>query len=679
MAARIYRYRVLLARRWWVLLLTMSAVVFLEAIVLKNQPETFVSNARLWVSTGMSIPGGTGNAESATPNFIPTQIELLQSPNILKRARARLQTLKPDLAEIRVRLDVVHSPRTDFILLKTSGSEPKFVQAYLDAVVEEYLEYRKEVRTTTVDANLQKLTDQLTSREKDLKETVSKLDKFKQEKARDLLTDTSGMSEIQFNKLKAELSALLFESELLERLTPDQQIEKASSLSLIGLGANPSAAGAESSLRSVDYTRLRQQFQVLTDNKADLSQYLKPAHPKMIVLEEQIQRLSRQMATIREDAAQQLASYRATLKTRIKTLEDNIQSTEARALESKQRMTEYESLKQGVERARAAYDRLLDIVQQVGFSTRVSQESVQIEQRATDALFAERNLPKSLALGAIVGLMLGFAVLFLMDRFDDRLNTTSELTDRINEPLLGQVPEQIGVSKDAALKLLDADDERHAFAEAYRNVRSSLLFLDTGDFKPKSFVITSAIPSEGKSTVSANFALTMANAGHRVLLIDADLRRGELHTRFQVPNGPGLTELLRKQTDYAAVIRGTAVANLFLLPRGKASNRASELFLGSAMDAFLEKAEAEFDYVVFDTAPILATDDTATLAPKIDGTLFVVRASFTSSKMSRSAIDQLHRRGVNVLGVIFNRISESMPDYHYYKYTEYYAAKPDTE
>jgi capsular exopolysaccharide synthesis family protein len=194
--------------------------------------------------------------------------------------------------------------------------------------------------------------------------------------------------------------------------------------------------------------------------------------------------------------------------------------------------------------------------------------------------------------------------------------------------------------------------------------------------RPKSFLVASSIPGEGKSTVSVNLAITLAAAGSRTLLVDGDLRRGCLHQYFECVATPGLSAVLRGEITAPEVIIATRQENLFLLPRGNAIQEASELYLGKPTDEFLKRVYAEFDYIVIDSAPVLAKEDTASLAPKIDATLFVVRAGITSLRAARSALDGLKKRNANVLGLVLNSASETSPEHkYYYKYAEHYAAQ----
>jgi capsular exopolysaccharide synthesis family protein len=194
--------------------------------------------------------------------------------------------------------------------------------------------------------------------------------------------------------------------------------------------------------------------------------------------------------------------------------------------------------------------------------------------------------------------------------------------------------------------------------------------------KPRLLLVTSSIPNDGKSMTTANLAITMAGTGSRVLLVDADLRKGVLHQRFGVASNAGLSEALGTGQPWRQNVQPTQIPNLFLLPRGECTQASGELFLRPVTKKFLQEAVSQFDYVILDTAPVMAADDVASLAPLVDGVLFVIRAQHTSARVARAALEVLYQRRVTVLGLVFNAVDPRGGEYYYYKYKDYYAAYP---
>jgi Mrp family chromosome partitioning ATPase len=365
------------------------------------------------------------------------------------------------------------------------------------------------------------------------------------------------------------------------------------------------------------------------------------------------------------------------------------------------------------------YDRLLGLLQTVDVSRNLEQENFSVLQKASDPKPANLSPPIALGLAVFMGIGAGLALIFLVERMDDRLLSLDEVSHQFMEWVVGQVPEVRNERKKRRPALLEGNDPRHIFAESYRSLRSALLFGVPLEAKPKTLLVTSAIPSEGKSTVAANLARTLAFGGSRVLLIDADLRRGVLHDLFGLPREPGLAELLARNGHSSALVspggdpdqgpgtrdqgtkgpgtrdqtlasfggegRGeeapaldlthfvvpTSIPNLFLLPCGGPQDRSGELLLGHRLDALLAQARADYDCVIMDSIPVFAADDTTSLAPKMDGVIFVVRNSFSSAGTVRGALEMLYERQARVLGLVYNRANPDAKSYHYYKYAAY--------
>jgi capsular exopolysaccharide synthesis family protein len=303
---------------------------------------------------------------------------------------------------------------------------------------------------------------------------------------------------------------------------------------------------------------------------------------------------------------------------------------------------------------------------------KLNSDYVAVMERPTQAVEDQPDLVKPLIIAFIIGLVSGAVILFLFDRLDDRMNSFSEFQALFpNESILGQIPEQ---TSRGDVTLIRPNDDRHLYAEAFRNLRSSILFKNwkTGR-PPKLILFTSAVPNEGKTTTVANLAVTMALGGSRVLLADADLRRGGVNELFKVPASPGLAEVLTSRLHWRDAVQETSTKNLHILPRGEALDQTSELFLAPLTQEILKEMGEEYDYVVFDSAPTLVADDTASIAPKMDTVLFIVRMSSTMARLTAKALDILYDRQVNVGGVILNRASTNLKEYTYYNYASYYS------
>jgi capsular exopolysaccharide synthesis family protein len=424
-----------------------------------------------------------------------------------------------------------------------------------------------------------------------------------------------------------------------------------------------------------EYLSIKQQIMLLNADSNRFAVYLKPKHPQMVALNQQIEKLSQVLEIYKQQSVEQLDAKKSALALQITNLEAQTRLRGKENLDLSRKAAQYERLKAKAARVQSLYDQLLATLQTLDVNKEISPESVTIYQPASDAFPDKTQFKKGLLLAALLGMGLGVVILLLLDRVDDRMNSFTELEELFDEDVLGQIPREKKPSKSGIIPALQPDDQRHPFVEAYRNLRSSLLYMANAEPRPRVLLVTSSVPGDGKSMTSTNLAITMAMGGSRVLLVDADLRKGSLHSRFGLQNDTGFSEVFLQNTNWRQAIKETSFPNLHLLPRGATTQRSSEFFIGPVMEKFLKDAAQEYDYVLIDTAPVMAADDVTSLAPRVDGIIFVVRAEYTSSRVAHAALNMLYQRKANVLGLVFNSVHVSTGDYYYYyRYQDYHKA-----
>lgn len=312
-----------------------------------------------------------------------------------------------------------------------------------------------------------------------------------------------------------------------------------------------------------------------------------------------------------------------------------------------------------------------------------------LREASVPAAPARPRHARNLTLAAIFGLLLGCAVAAVSERFDNRIYKPDEILERGNlvlgvipdmQPLLeedydgSEVIERNG--RQLASNLVMLHSPTSAVAEAYRQARTNVLFGRNGA-KVKTLLVTGPGMTDGKTVSACNLAISLAQAGHKTLLIDADLRRPVLHKRFDVPDKPGLVGALR--TNEVEAVR-TDVDNLFVLPSGSSngkdvqddpSNNAAEILGSKAMNALLEKLKREYDVIVLDSPPILAATDAVVLSTQCDATLLVIRAGKTRESEMKYALKSLADVQAPVIGALLNGFSLTMAYGYSYRYPGY--------
>jgi capsular exopolysaccharide synthesis family protein len=361
-----------------------------------------------------------------------------------------------------------------------------------------------------------------------------------------------------------------------------------------------------------------QEVEMLKIQREKLSKYRRPKHPKIVALDEQIARGEKLIELFRSQNHDQLVASQEAVKMKMASVLASIKDWEGKVMEANSRIAEAERLKLNVTRAQSLYDRLANLLQSVDITRNTDLETLAILQPASSAIRTYKQIIMAVALAIFGGLGLGAGIVFLIEKRDDRFTSVVEVNSTLGDAIVGMLPE-VPHKRKEPMRLLELDDPRHGYAESYRSLRSALLFLPTEGERPKVLLITSAMPDEGKSTVAANLARTLALSGSRVLLVDGDLRKGHLHRSLKMQSEPGLSELLHGTCDPDKVIQRDSLPNFAFVSCGTHSGNPGDLFLGSGLDQVLARWRREFDYVVIDSSPLFAADDASCLAPKVDG------------------------------------------------------------
>ena len=686
--ARVYRYRNLLVKRWWVLLICLGLSMAAETLYLKYAPAIYVSVGQMIVSIKLNIQQGSLYTEELS-NFLGTQAALMQGSEVIQRARDRVASQYPTLTPKPVLLNVNVLPKTTIFILRASGESPDYCKAYLQACMEEYISLKKQMAARTSDTTISGLTDQLLKLDPEMQKCDAQMQSFLSTNDIALMEQVNGLGGY-LTSIYQQLASAQSESDLLQTMTLDQNLllEQGRSTMMGGSAGNNMGnsilvnAGlqGQSGLLSpntigTEYLAIKQQIELAKADRDRYAAFLKPKHPQMVALDQEIEKLGRVLEIYRKQSVEQLDARKSALALQITNLETQTKIRGKENLEISRKAAQYERLKAKASRVQSLYDQLLATLQTLDVNKEISPESVTIYEPASDGLPDATKFKKGMILAGLLGLGLGTVILLLLDRVDDRMNSFTELEELFDEDVLGQIPREKKTRKTPIIPALQPDDQRHPFVEAYRNLRSSLLYMTHAEPRPRTLLVTSSVPGDGKSMTATNLAITMAMGGSRVLIVDADLRKGTLRNRLGVEAETGFSEVFLAGTNWRHAVKPTTVPNLSLLPRGATTQRSSEFFIGPIMDQFLKESAQEYDYVIIDTAPVMAADDVTSLAPRVDGVIFVVRAEYTSSRVAHAALNMLYQRKANVLGLVFNSVHVSTGDYYYYyRYQDYHKA-----
>jgi capsular exopolysaccharide synthesis family protein len=262
------------------------------------------------------------------------------------------------------------------------------------------------------------------------------------------------------------------------------------------------------------------------------------------------------------------------------------------------------------------------------------------------------NIPRNLGIGLLLGLLLGTGIAVLRHLLDTNVRSEQDLRALTDSPILGVVAFDHEVRRHP---LIVRDEPLGAPSEAVRRLRTNLQFIDVAN-RPQSIVITSSISGEGKSTIAMNLAVSLADTGARVILVDADLRRPSIAEYAGIEGSVGLTTVLIGRADVEDVVQPMGTTSLDLLPAGQIPPNPSELLGSPAMAGLLDRLTTSYDTVLLDSPPLLPVTDAAVLSKLAGGALVVVGADRIHRPQLEEALGSLQTAGVHVLGIVLNKI-----------------------
>lgn len=412
--------------------------------------------------------------------------------------------------------------------------------------------------------------------------------------------------------------------------------------------------------------QLKGQAADLQRQRASLSEKYGEKHPEMIRLKSQIEetdaKIQGEIAKVVQSIRTEYETARAQENSLVGALEQ--QKNEAMALSREG--IDYGVLQRDANTNRQMFDALLQRAKETGVSAELKSTNIRIVDAA--AVPTEPVSPRkvmNLVLAVFGGGIFAVGLAFFFEYLDNRVKSPEEIKHYLGLPFLGLVPALEG--KDSAEDALLHEDVPAPFAEAFRGIRTNVLF-SSAEEGGRSVVVTSTGPGEGKTLVATNLAVALAQAGQRVLLADADMRKPRVHEVFHAPKEPGLSNVLVGNVKASEAVRPGPVANLWLLLSGVTPPNPAELLASRRFKDFLATLEEHFDWVIIDSPPVMAVTDASVVAHVARGVIFVVGCERTNKHTATAALEQLESAKAKFMGGILNRVDVKRNSYYYSSY-----------
>jgi capsular exopolysaccharide synthesis family protein len=686
-------------RKWKYLILGFTLLGFIYGwYQASTQPRLYSSSGTIEIRSGASnqykLSGGSADAGG-----LQTEVSLIKSNSLLLAVARDLNLANnpaflgpspvyrnvddPVMRQIVVgtlqgAVSASVMPKTDLVVISATTGNPQLSADIVNKVVSEYILRSFQSRADAT----KRVADFFSNQLSDLKQEV-------QESQEQMIALQKRLGVLGFdpslNQVTAQLadvSGALNHAEVV-RIEAEIRYHELSSmdpdiLDQTGEGIRDSALGG-----------LRAQREAAQEQLAQAQLFLGPKNPKVTTLQKQIASIDRNIATEEQfilSAAKQ--AYIAALadEQQTKAVLDEKQNT---AFSLRDDLLEYNQRQREFNSNLTLYDGLHQKLRTAGVEAGLESTEIDIIDPAVPALGPSLK-PRSsmLVVNSIVMMIIGVVIAFLVDSLDTGLRTVAEIESVSGLPSLALIPRgrriaAEGTAASAVMRNLGIlASPKSQFAEAFRALRTSLLLSIAGG-EPKTILLSSATPSEGKTTVSINLACVLAQRNVRVLLIDADLRRPTVHHRFGLNGKVGLTSVLTGSlTLEQAIQKVPEMPLLDILVSGPVPPFPTEMLGSQTMHDLIEHCRGIYTHIVMDSPPLLSVTDSVVLAREADAVVMIVRHGKSSKHALRRGRDLLQRSGSKLTGIVLNAVDLSSPEYYayygYYGYTAYAAAGVDS-
>jgi succinoglycan biosynthesis transport protein ExoP len=573
--------------------------------------------------------------------------------------------------------------RSRLVAVRFDSHDSELAARVVNTLAANYVDQSLEARWEATQKAAAWLSQQLVGVKAKLEKSEDELQSYARRNGLVFLETDKGASQNVANELLQQLQ---------EQLTKAQaeRYEKEALYRLVETGESGALPGVFQNKLIQD---LSERLAELKREYAQLSTTFNPDYPRVKEIQSQIDEIEASLREERKRAADTIINDYSAAMRREGLFQQALEEQQKEVNLVAEKSVQYNILKREVDTNKQLYEGLLQRLKEAGVSAGLKASNIRIVDSAEPpAKPFKPKTPLNLAVAMFLGLGLGICAALFQERMDDTLKGDDDIERLVGLPSLAMIPivpssngDQRGIHRllpgDKALMLkgnganknsraswhrIDREGTPHApLVEAFRSLRTSVL-LSTPDRPPSSLLVTSAQPAEGKTTVACNLAISLAQVGHRVLLVDADLRVPSLHKLFGISGSPGLVSYLTGQEDWRTAVRPSGSLGLDLLVCGPVPPNPSELLSSQAMGALIRSAIAEYKFMILDSSPMLALADSRILAPLVNGVLLVAKCGITSREHLQHALSGIRGVDGNLIGVVLNNVDIRTNGYYNY-------------
>lgn len=697
-------------KRYWLAVIGVFLLcVGLSVYATKYLKPTYTAGGKLLfkVDRTSSLAGigeGLGDLRALLADQTPlsTQIEIIYSNRLLNQVINRLNLTDAegkllDAESLRNNLDVKIIGGTDIVSLSYESKDPEEAANVINTLMEVYIQTNVDMNTEDATEAREFISQQLPKVQKEVFRAEQALRSFKEknrvldlgEEFRTAVTELAELNR-QITVLESELSGV---NALAESLQTQAGFDLEEAIAINTLSQSPVVMGILAELENVESELVNERKRFKDQNPRIIA--LKQKRDSLnAALQAQVEQALGSQAVVPEGLLRvpqgqknnQLERFianeikRLELTRQLDSLYASRRNYEQRSQNLPQLEQEQQELQRKVQVAQVTYETLLKNLEEVQVAENKSTNNTRIIEEATVPTEGSTAKLKLIALGIMLGSVAATTSVLLLEMGDKYIRTVEETKKVFGYTLLGIIPvfknKRLsryfqGEKATPDIPVVEASDS--FISEIYRMLQANLKFLSS-DKRVKTIVVTSSVPKEGKSTVSANLAATLAQLGYRVMLIDADMRQPSQHHLWGLTNAVGLSEILVGQAELqSGICQG--IERLDIIPAGVTPPNPLALLDSKRMTSLIRNFSENYDFVIIDTPPLILAADALTLSQMASGVLLVARPRVLDRASAKSAKEMLERSNQRVLGLVVNAISKNESSQYFYHAKRYFPTK----
>lgn len=671
-------YLLILRERVWYIVLVFALVFSAAAIFTFTQVPQFQSVASVQVfrrdPVVMQVQGVMDN-EIRSAEDLNTQVKVLESFSIVQRVAARLsgedlnQFLAPYKKEgsstpisadtIMYRNRKIVPVRLSLVLQVQYTHPDKFVAAKVaNLFVDEYIAYNSSLRIEDSMKAVDDLKERADQQKKKVEELALTLQAYRE---KNKLVSLDQRKDIVTEKLKAlnayvtQTTSRLNEAEIRWRQVQERMAKPEQLLDLPFISSQ---------------SLITQMVQQVASQKivlAQLQDQYRDKHPKMIEAQNSLAQTEKELSRAITSTAAMIEADFQTAKRNDNEARANLTKQESESLELDRYAVEYSNLERDLGINEHLLNNVLSRMRETSMSSTIESASARIVDRAAPALKASSpNIPLNLALGFLGGLALGTAFAFFVAYIDDRVKSSFDIESVIGLPLVGIIPEIKKFEQHERAQIVASNQEKQV-VESFLTLHSSLRLKDESK-RAQAILTTSTIPGEGKSFTTTNLALTFAAHGEKVIVVDCDLRKPNIHKSFRIENLKGVIDVCAGTLSLDQVIVKNLHPNLDVLPAGGRAKNPTQILNSKNFELMLSDLRKRYDRVFIDTPPLAAVSDALIILPLVDGSLFTIFFNRVRRKAAQFSARKLLEVNVPCFGAVLNGLNLAVSGYYYAQY-----------